>query len=234
MLRRIVALLLLAALTLPAATAAQPLQWNERQTTYIAVLYPAGSEAEAERYIAFADQIYTEITTAVGYKPAPPLTLRIYPTMEIYRQVNPLAQSLEGIVAHAHTGRREISIAVPQTVGQTDEEIAAASLGVKSLLGFYGSTPSYKPVLDVEGWGDLQPQLNVLSKQGDWRGMAASVSDEMLATIGVVGRPAEIGAEIARRFGHVADRVCLYFPGYPISDECTAETVAAVKEAAAR
>ncbi len=123
MLRRIVALLLLAALARPAVTAAQPLQWNERQTTYIAVLYPAGSEAEAERYIAFADQIYTEITTAVGYKPAPPLTLRIYPTMEIYRQVNPLAQSLEGIVAHAHTGRREISIAVPQTVGQTDEEI---------------------------------------------------------------------------------------------------------------
>ena len=128
----------------------------------------------------------------------------------------------------------EIVVEVICAVGQTDEEIAAASLGVKSLLGFYGSTPSYKPVLDVEGWGDLQPQLNVLSKQGDWRGMAASVSDEMLATIGVVGRPAAIGAEIARRFGHAADRVCLYFPGYPISDECIAETVAAVKEAAAR
>jgi hypothetical protein len=123
MLRRILSLLLLALLALPTAAAAQAIQWNERQTTYIAVLYPTGSEAEAERYIGFADQIYTEITTAVGYKPAPPLTLRIYPTMEIYRQVNPLAQSLEGIVAHAHTGRREISIAVPQTVGQTDEEI---------------------------------------------------------------------------------------------------------------
>ncbi|MBA3470530.1 MAG: hypothetical protein H0T53_12905 [Herpetosiphonaceae bacterium] len=123
MLRRILVLLLLATLAHPATTAAQAIQWNEQQTTYIAVLYPAGSEAEAKRYIGFADQIYTEISTALGYKPAPPLTLRIYPTMEIYRQVNPMAQSLEGIVAHAHTGRREISIAVPQTVGQTDEEI---------------------------------------------------------------------------------------------------------------
>lgn len=128
----------------------------------------------------------------------------------------------------------EIVVEVICAVGQTDEQIAAAMLGVKSLIGFYGSTPSYKPVLDVEGWGDLQPQLNVLSKQGDWRGMAALVSDEMLATIGVVGRPAAIGAEIARRFGHVAHRVCLYFPGYPISDDCIAETVAAVKAAASR
>jgi probable F420-dependent oxidoreductase len=123
----------------------------------------------------------------------------------------------------------EVVLEVICAVGQTDAEVEVASQGVKSLLGFYGSTPSYKPVLDVEGWGDLQPQLNTLSKQGDWRGMAGLISDEMLATIGVVGRPAEIGAEIARRFGHVADRVCLYFPGYPISDECIAETVAAVK-----
>ena len=27
-------------------------------------------------------------------------------------------------------------------------------------LAFYGSTPAYKVVLDVHGWGDLQPELN--------------------------------------------------------------------------
>lgn len=123
----------------------------------------------------------------------------------------------------------EIVLEVICAVGQTDEEVAGAALGVKALLGFYGSTPSYKPVLDVEGLGDLQPKLNALSKQGDWRGMAALIDDDVLATIGVVGRPAEIGAEIGRRFGHAADRVCLYFPGYPITDDCIAETVAAVR-----
>lgn len=122
----------------------------------------------------------------------------------------------------------EIVLEVICAVGRTDEEIAAASRGVKGLLGFYGSTPSYRPVLDVEGWGALQPELNARSKQGDWVGMAGLVSDEMLRTIAVVGTPQQVGAEIGRRFGHAADRVCLYFPGYPISDECIAETIAAV------
>ena len=35
-------------------------------------------------------------------------------------------------------------------------------------LAFYGSTPAYKVVLDAHGWGDLQPELNRLSKTGDW------------------------------------------------------------------
>ena len=123
----------------------------------------------------------------------------------------------------------EIILEVICAVGRTDEEVAAAAKGVKTLLAFYGSTPSYRPVLDVEGWGDLQPELNALSKQGDWGGMADRIHDEMLHTIAAVGRPAEVAAEIVRRFGHAADRVCLYFPGYPISDECIAETVAEVK-----
>ena len=74
-------------------------------------------------------------------------------------------------------------------IGRTDEEIAAATRGVKSLLSFYGSTPSYKPVLDVEGWGSLQPELNARSKQGDWAGMAELITDEMAHTISVVGTP---------------------------------------------
>lgn len=128
----------------------------------------------------------------------------------------------------------EIILEVICAVGQTDAEIEAAAAGVKTLLGFYGSTPSYRPVLDVEGWGELQPELNTLSKQGDWAGMARKIDDEVLRTIAVVGTPQEVAAEIGRRFGHQADRVCLYFPGYPISDGCIAETVAAVKAVGSR
>jgi hypothetical protein len=126
----------------------------------------------------------------------------------------------------------EIVLEVICAVGQTDAEIAAAANGVKMLLGFYGSTPSYRPVLDVEGWGELQPELNTRSKQGDWAGMSELITDEVLRTIAVVGTPAQVAEEIARRYGHVADRVCLYFPGYPITDECIAETIALVRAAA--
>ena len=118
-------------------------------------------------------------------------------------------------------------------VGQTDEEIAAASRGVRGLLSFYGSTPSYRPVLDVEGWGELQPELNTRSKQGDWAGMSDLITDEILHTIAVVGTPQQVAAEIVRRFGAEADRVCLYFPGYPITDARIAETIAEIRSASA-
>ena len=35
----------------------------------------------------------------------------------------------------------------------------------------------------------------------------------VLRTLAVVGTPEECAAEIKRRFGDVADRVCAYFPG---------------------
>ena len=58
----------------------------------------------------------------------------------------------------------------PQAIcamGDTPERLAEAAVGVRALLAFYGSTPAYRPVLEVEGWGDLQPELNALSKTGD-------------------------------------------------------------------
>jgi alkanesulfonate monooxygenase SsuD/methylene tetrahydromethanopterin reductase-like flavin-dependent oxidoreductase (luciferase family) len=77
-----------------------------------------------------------------------------------------------------------------------------------------GSTPAYRPVLEVEGWAAKQPGLKVLSKTGDLAAMADLVDDTMLATLAVRGTPEECAAEIRRRFGDVAERVCAHFPGY--------------------
>ena len=104
----------------------------------------------------------------------------------------------------------------PQAIcamGDTPEALSAATTGVRALLAFYGSTPAYRPVLEVEGWGDLQPELNALSKTGDVARMIELVDDDMVATLAVVGTPEECAAEIRRRFGDVAERVCAYFPG---------------------
>jgi len=89
-------------------------------------------------------------------------------------------------------------------------------------------------VLEVLGRGDLQVELNALSKQGDWAGMASKIDEDLLRTIAVVGTPSEVATEIVRRFGHQAGRVCLYFPGYPISDGCIAQTISAIKTASGR
>lgn len=121
----------------------------------------------------------------------------------------------------ARSGRDGIAV-FPQAIlamGRTAEELAAATEGVRVLLAFYGSTPAYRPVLDVEGWGDLQPELNALSKRGDVAAMASLVTDEMVGTLAVRGTPEQCADDLRRRFGDVADRVCAYFPGHDPGSE---------------
>jgi probable F420-dependent oxidoreductase len=125
----------------------------------------------------------------------------------------------------------EIVIEAIMAVGETDEELAAASKGVRGLLSFYGSTPSYKPVLDVEGWGDVQPELNAMSKRGEWAQMPSLITDQMVETISIFGTPADAAAELVRRFGQHADRACLYFPGYDMSDQRLSRLVDEIKRA---
>ena len=60
------------------------------------------------------------------------------------------------------------------------------------------------------GWHDLF----ALSKRGDVAAMMALVDDDMVERIAVRGTPEECAAELGRRFGGVAERVCCYFPGY--------------------
>ncbi|WP_094286034.1 TIGR03617 family F420-dependent LLM class oxidoreductase [Mycobacterium lehmannii] len=103
----------------------------------------------------------------------------------------------------------------------------AAHEATRRLLAFYGSTPAYRPVLDVHGWGELQPELNALSKQGRWQEMGTLIDDEVLHTIAACGTPAEIAAHIRDRVDGVSDRVCLYQPG-PIAIDALAEIVDAL------
>jgi probable F420-dependent oxidoreductase len=80
---------------------------------------------------------------------------------------------------------------------------------VRRRIAFYASTPAYRPVLDAHGWGDLQPELNALSKDGRWDDMAARVGPEVLDAFAVTGDVAEIPHLVRRRWGGVLDRVCL-------------------------
>jgi probable F420-dependent oxidoreductase len=113
-------------------------------------------------------------------------------------------------------------------VGRTEEELAVAEQGTRFLLSFYGSTPSYRPVLDVEGWGDLQTELNALSKQGRWDEMPPRIEPEMLSQLAACGTPAEVAADIKARFGRRVDQVCVYTP-YAIDPGCFGELIDALR-----
>ncbi|MET0910070.1 MAG: LLM class F420-dependent oxidoreductase [Ilumatobacteraceae bacterium] len=96
--------------------------------------------------------------------------------------------------------------------GGNDEELAAAAAGTRQQIAFYGSTPAYRGVLDIHGWGGLQDELNALSKQGEWAEMGTLIDDEVLNTFAVVGAPEEIAPELSRRYGDVIQRLSFYAP----------------------
>jgi hypothetical protein len=97
------------------------------------------------------------------------------------------------------------------------------------MLAFYGSTPAYRPVLDTHGWGELQPQLRALTREGRWDSLAALVDDEVLSTIAVRGTPREAAAELRRRFdGTAVTRIAVYAP-YALADDALTEVVAAYR-----
>ncbi|OBG52052.1 MULTISPECIES: TIGR03617 family F420-dependent LLM class oxidoreductase [unclassified Mycobacterium] len=122
----------------------------------------------------------------------------------------------------------EIVVQAMVAVGRDEAGLAAAIGGVASLISFYGSTPAYLPVLEAEGWADVQPELNALSKQARFPEMRRLVSDEMVARIGIVGTPEECARQIAARFGERAAEVCCYFPGYSPAAADVADLIGAL------
>jgi probable F420-dependent oxidoreductase len=96
--------------------------------------------------------------------------------------------------------------------GGNEEELAAAAAGTRQQIAFYGSTPAYRGVLELHGWGGLQDELNSLSKQGKWVEMGGLIDDEILSTFAVVGEPEQVAPELHRRYGDVIQRISFYAP----------------------
>jgi probable F420-dependent oxidoreductase len=90
---------------------------------------------------------------------------------------------------------------------ESEEERKVAARFVKSQIGFYGSTPAYKAVLEMHGWGELHEELNRLSKEDGWDQMPDLVDDDVLNTFAVIGTPEEAAAELQRRYGDIAARL---------------------------
>ncbi len=116
--------------------------------------------------------------------------------------------------ARAGRSSHDLKISYPGFVvtGRDDAEVERAARGVKNQIAFYGSTPAYRPVLELHGWGDLQSELNALSRRGEWERMGELITDEMLETFAIVAPLEEVPDAVGRRFGGVVDRFSFYAP----------------------
>lgn len=132
-------------------------------------------------------------------------------TTEHYLRTVTLPLLEQGLAARGLT-RDAFQVVYPALVatGDSDEQLAVAIAGTRKQIAFYGSTPAYRTILDAHGWGDLQPELHALSKQGRWDDMGALIDDDVLTTFAVVGMPDELPAILSARFDGVVDRIRLY------------------------
>jgi probable F420-dependent oxidoreductase len=122
--------------------------------------------------------------------------------------------ALERGAAKAGRSLEDLEISGPAFVvtGTNEEEMATASVGVRKQIAFYGSTPAYRGVLERHGWGELQTELNGLSKQGRWDEMGTLIDDDILDAFAIVAEPEQIAPKMKERYGDVVDRISFYLP----------------------
>jgi len=95
-------------------------------------------------------------------------------------------------------------------IGETEEELVAARDATQQQVAFYGSTRTYAKIFETHGWDDTPPKLHEKMAKGDMAGMAEEITDEMVDTFAITGKPDDAADEIKRRYGSRADRVYFY------------------------
>ncbi|MGX7678185.1 TIGR03617 family F420-dependent LLM class oxidoreductase [Jatrophihabitans sp. DSM 45814] len=120
--------------------------------------------------------------------------------------------------------------------GRTEEEFARCTMRVRERIAFYGSTPAYKPVLELHGWAELADELNRLSKiddPGKWQQMGRLIDDDVLNAFAVVGEPGSIGRLLVDRFGKLITR-CAVSSGGTDDPNFAIEVARSVREIQSR
>jgi probable F420-dependent oxidoreductase len=122
--------------------------------------------------------------------------------------------ALETGLVNAGRPRSDLELSIPAFIvtGTNEVEMARSATGVRRQIAFYGSTPAYRPVLEHHGWGDLQDDLNRLSKQGEWDAMGDLIDDEVLDAFAVVAEPQDLAGALLARWRGLVDRISFYAP----------------------
>jgi len=130
----------------------------------------------------------------------------------------------------AGAGRATPGVALQAFVamGRDEAEIRRAALATAKQIAFYGSTPTYLPVLELHGWGAKQEELNAAIRRGDWAGLDGIVTEEMVREFAAVGTPEQVAAQLRARYGDAVSRLGFYTP-YEVAPELWSALYAALR-----
>jgi probable F420-dependent oxidoreductase len=107
--------------------------------------------------------------------------------------------------------RADVSVSVTAFIATTPEEMNFA----RAQIAFYASTPSYRAVMDLHGWGAVAETLSTHAAKGEWAEMPMLITDAMLQEFCLVTDETRLAPELKKRYEGLADRLTLYTPFVP-------------------
>ena len=176
---------------------------------------PTNNEYGAPKvFLAAVGPLMTEVAGEV----ADGVIIHAFTTEKYLRETT--LPALQRGFERAGKSRKDFEISYPVFVvtGKDDKAIEDAKVATRRQIAFYGSTPAYKPVLDSIGVGDLQSDLNSMSKQGRWEEMGQLITDDIVKEFAVIGPPSSIAGQIKSRYGDLIDRTSAAYANIPRED----------------
>ncbi|KRD18019.1 LLM class F420-dependent oxidoreductase [Mycobacterium sp. Root265] len=209
-----------------------------RMREFVAAVHAIWATWQGESRLSFEGEFYTHklMTPMFTPEPQPHGVPRIFIAAVGDLMTRTAGEVADGLIAHAFTTRRyldevtapalqsgldaagrsretfELSCPVFVVTGENAEQFEASAAAHRKQLAFYGSTPAYRKVLELHGWGDLHTELHRLSRLGEWDTMATLVDDDVLAAFAVVAELPDVADALVRRCAGAIDRV---LPGFP-------------------
>jgi probable F420-dependent oxidoreductase len=172
-------------------------------------------------WVAAVGERMTEVAGAVGDG----LHAHSFTTPRYLAEVS--VPALRRGAAEAGRDAAALAVALPALIAVGDDQpsLDQAIRATKGQIAFYGSTPTYLPVLEAHGWGALHERLHTASRRGDWAAMPDLVPDDVLAVFAAVGSATEVAEELRSRFSGLVTRLS-FSASYPIASDTLTRLVA--------
>ena len=140
--------------------------------------------------------------------------LHVHPMHSVGYLRDVVRPALEDGARRSDRNAEDLQLYAPVMVvtGDTQQEMDEAAAKARQQIAFYGSTPSYRVMLDYHGYGSLGEELNRLMRQGDLSEMAKQVPDALLEQVAVVSDPGNLAARLRQRYEGVLHRLSIYAP----------------------
>ena len=114
---------------------------------------------------------------------------------------------------------------------KTENGLEKLRENIRSRIALYASTPEYKPMLEMHGWGNLFSTFIDLARQNEWDKMGDFVTDEMLEQYAVIGTPEELPQKLKTRYGGITQRLQMDDEWFEeMSDSDIEKLIKAIKE----